>query len=200
MSNGWLPRDLALARRCFSAPQEQLAAVVGNTAYFGIPAVLALLPAQAVGYAISYDLTATLFTWCLGPLLLAGQQLQLRALLGALLASPASRGLLAAALLQLTPWSGTLAGWLWWPSRAVVLSLVLASSPLGLPPPATAAVVLQAAAPTAVAVLLLAEATPQSTDAAVQTASSLLLVSTLLALVSVPLWAWVLAELGLHGP
>jgi predicted permease len=109
--------------------------------------------------------------------------------------------LLAAALLQLTPWSGTLAGWLWWPSRAVVvLSLVLASSPLGLPPLATAAVVLQAAAPTAVAVLLLAEATPQSTDAAVQTASSLLLVSTLLALVSVPLWAWVLAELGLHGP
>jgi predicted permease len=231
---------LALARRCFSAPQEQLAAVVGNTAYFGIPAVLALLPAQAVGYAISYDLAATLFTWCLGPLLLAGQQLQLRALLRALLASPASRGLLAAALLQLTPWSGTLAGWLWWPSRAVVLlslvlvgmrlarpravrlsahlwlvlavklllfpltllslCLVLASSPLGLPPLATAAVVLQAAAPTAVAVLLLAEATPQSTDAAVQTASSLLLVSTLLALVSVPLWAWVLAELGLHGP
>ena len=72
---------LLLLRRWLPQPVEQMGAVVGNTAYFGIPAVLALLPAQAVGYAISYDLVATLFTWSLGPLLLAGQPLRLRPLL-----------------------------------------------------------------------------------------------------------------------
>jgi len=227
------------APRLFPGPAERLGAVVGNTAYFGIPATLALLPPQAVGYAISYDLAATLFTWCLGPLLLAGERLHPRALLQALLASPASRGLLGASVLQLTPWSAVLAAWLWWPARAVVLlslllvgmrlaqrtaiqlprrlwpvlavklllfplvllglCLLLASTPLALPPLAMAAVVLQAAAPTAVSVLLLAEATPQRPAAMVQAAAGLVLISTLLALLSVPLWAWLLAGLGLHG-
>jgi predicted permease len=230
---------LLLVRGWFRAPHEQLAAVVGNTAYFGIPAALALLPPQAVGYAISYDLAATLFTWCLGPLLLAGQRLQLQPLLRALAASPASRGLLAATVLQLTPWSGVLAVWLWWPARVVVLlslllvgmrlaqrtaiqlprrlwavlavklllfplallglCLLLARTPLALPPLAMAAVVLQAAAPTAVAVLLLAEATPQRPAAMAQAAAGLVMVSTLLALLTVPLWARLLAGLGLHG-
>lgn len=231
---------LLLVRAWFRAPHEQLAAVVGNTAYFGIPAALALLPPQAVGYAISYDLAATLFTWCLGPLLLAGERLQLQRLLRAVAASPASRGLVAATLLQLTPWRTELAGWLWWPARAVVLlslvlvgmrlargsalqlpgrlwvvlvvklllfplvllglCLVLAPTPLGLPALATAAVVLQAAAPTAVAVLLLAEATPQPAAAITQAAAGLVMASTLLALLSVPLWARLLAVLVLHGP
>lgn len=230
---------LLLVRGWFRGPHEQLAAVVGNTAYFGIPAALALLPPQAVGYAISYDLAATLFTWCLGPLLLAGQRLQLQPLLRALAASPASRGLLAATVLQLTPWSGVLAVWLWWPARMVVLlslllvgmrlaqrtaiklprrlwavlavklllfplallglCLLLARTPLALPPLAMAAVVLQAAAPTAVAVLLLAEATPQRPAAMAQAAAGLVMVSTLLALITVPLWARLLAGLGLHG-
>jgi predicted permease len=192
-----------------------------------------------VGYAISYDLAATLFTWCLGPLLLAGERLRPRALLRALLASPVSRGLLGAGVLQLTPWSAVLAQWLWWPARGVVLlslllvgmrlarstairlprrlwlvlvvklllfplvllglCLLLARTPLALPPLAMAAVVLQAAAPTAVAVLLLAEAMPQRPAAMVQAAAGLVLVSTLLALVSVPLWAWLLARLGIGG-
>ncbi len=230
---------LLLVRGCFRGPHEQLAAVVGNTAYFGIPATLALLPPQAVGYAISYDLAATLFTWCLGPLLLAGERLQPQPLLRALAASPASRGLVAATLLQVTPWSGVLAGWLWWPARVVVLlslllvgmrlaqrtaiqlprrlwpvlavkllvfplallglCLLLARTPMALPPLAMAAVVLQAAAPTAVAVLLLAEATPQRPAAMAQAAAGLVMVSTLLALLTVPLWARLLASLGLHG-
>jgi predicted permease len=230
---------LLLVRGWFRAPHEQLAAVVGNTAYFGIPAALALLPPQAVGFAISYDLAATLFTWCLGPLLLAGERLRLQPLLRALAASPASRGLVAATLLQFTPWRALLANWLWWPARVVVLlslllvgmrlaqrtaiqlprrlwavlavklllfplvllglCLLLGRTPLALPPLATAAVVLQAAAPTAVAVLLLAEATPQRQTATVQAAAGLVLVSTLLALLTVPLWARVLAALGLHG-
>jgi hypothetical protein len=126
---------LLLLRRWLPQPVEQMGAVVGNTAYFGIPAVLALLPAQAVGYAISYDLVATLFTWSLGPLLLAGQPLRLRPLLQELIASPASRGAVGAALLLLTPWHQALASWLWWPARAVVLlSLTLVGMRLAAAP------------------------------------------------------------------
>jgi hypothetical protein len=238
---------LLLLRRRLHSPVEQLGAVVGNTAYFGIPAVLALLPAQAVGYAVSYDLAATLFTWSLGPLLLGGQPLGLLAVLQALIRSPASRGVAGAALLQLTPWHTTLAGWLWWPARGVLLaSLVLvgvrlaavggrglprhlwpvllcklllfplallagvallALSPLALPPLAQAALVLQAAAPTAVSVLLLAEASPPEdpeavpASAAASAAAALVFWSTLLALLSVPLWARVLTLAGLNpGP
>ena len=114
------------APRLFPGPAERLGAVVGNTAYFGIPAALALLPPAAVGYAISYDLAATLFTWTIGPSLIERRPLAWRPLLRALAASPASQGLLGALLLQLTPWHGLLATWLWWPARAVVwLSLVM---------------------------------------------------------------------------
>lgn len=114
------------APRLFPGPAERLGAVVGNTAYFGIPAALALLPPAAVGYAISYDLAATLFTWTIGPSLIERRPLAWRPLLRALAASPASQGLLGALLLQLTPWHGLLATWLWWPARVVVwLSLVM---------------------------------------------------------------------------
>lgn len=111
----------ALPRR-FPGPAERLGAVVGNTAYFGIPAALALLPPAALGYAISYDLAATLFTWTLGPSLIAGHRLAWRPLLQALAASPASQGLVGAVLLQLTPWHAVLAGWLWWPAALVLWS------------------------------------------------------------------------------
>lgn len=227
---------MAVVRCCFRGSAEQLAAVWGNTSYFGIPAVLALLPAQGVGYAISYDLAATLCGWCLGPLLLAGKQLNPKVLLLALLASPASRGLLGASVIQFTPWHELLASWLWWPARVVVLlsllllgmrlaqrnaihvprrlwavlgvkltlfplallvfCLLLSRTPLALPQLAVAAMVLQAGAPTAVAVLLLAEASPERSAAKVQSAAGLVLVSTLLALITVPLWSVLLAVLG----
>ena len=215
-------------RRWLPSPAERMGAVVGNTAYFGIPATLALLPPEALSYAISYDLAGTLITWTFGPALLSGGRFGLQPLLSALLISPASQGLLGAALLQLTPWDGLLAAWLWWPARAVVwLSLVVLGLriapvlgrplPLGvlvglvtklvlfplavlllalllrLPPVLLAPLVLQAAAPTAVAVLLLAE----QGGADPQRPAALVLWSTLVALLSVPLWAWLLAALGL---
>jgi predicted permease len=211
------------APRLFAGPAERLGAVVGNTAYFGIPAALALLPPAALGYAITYDLAATLFTWTIGPSLIAQQPLAWRPLVRALATSPASQGLIGAVLLQLTPWHGQLATWLWWPARAVVwLSLVVLglrlstvlNAPLPrallpslltkllvfplaalalalllqLPPLLRAPLVLQAAAPTALSVLLLSEAS----QADPQRPAALVLWSTLGALVSVPLWAWLL--------
>jgi predicted permease len=119
-------------RAGFSTPPQRLGAVAGNTAYFGIPAALALLPAGAVGYSISYDLAATLLTWCLGPSLIGGGPLRPAVLLRAMAASPATRGLLGALLLQWTPWQQALAAALWWPARLVLwLSLVVVGLRLG---------------------------------------------------------------------
>jgi predicted permease len=228
-------------RAGFPTPPQRLGAVVGNTAYFGIPAALALLPAGAVGYSISYDLAATLLTWCIGPALIGGVPLRPLLLLRAMAASPATRGLLGALLLQWTPWQQALAAALWWPSRLVIwlalvvvglrlapalgtrlplrllpalvvkllvfpLLLLAGVELLGMAEPARSAVVLQAAAPTAVAVLLLSEAAAHDAPAAsapadaaegvqaeVGEAAALVLWSTLLALLTVPLWAWLLA-------
>ncbi|MEB3256038.1 MAG: malate transporter [Synechococcaceae cyanobacterium] len=120
-------------RRHLGAGSLKLGSVVGNTAYWGLPAALALLPAAAIAHAISYDLVGTLVTWSVGPSLVEGRAARPRALLRALLESPASRGLLLALALQITPWSTRLAGLLWWPARAVLLvALVLVGMRLGL--------------------------------------------------------------------
>ena len=120
-------------RHRLGAGSLKLGSVVGNTAYWGLPAALALLPPAAMVYAISYDLVGTLVTWSVGPPLVEGRAAQPRALLRALLESPASRGLLLALALQLTPWSARLAGLLWWPARAVLLvALLLVGMRLGL--------------------------------------------------------------------
>jgi len=213
-----------LAQRIATGPLR-LGAVVGNTAYWGVPVAMALLPPAAIAHAITFDIAATLFTWNVGPLLLEGRIDSLRQLGQRLLHNPASQGLVVALVLQQTPWRGVVGQWLWWPARLVLLLaltmvglrlgmmlrlplarpqpgllatlaaklllapalMLLLARVVGLPAEARTAVVLQAAAPTALAVLLLAEASGRE----VESAASLVLASTALALVSVPLW-WVL--------
>ena len=226
------------------SPTLQLGSCVGNTAYFGIPVALALLPTEALSISIGYDFGATLLAWGLGPIWLAGPTPEAhpqrwRVLLHHLSASPASRGLLGALLVMATPWQATVTAALWMPSRVVIVlalivvgmrlaglkaenseatqttatpsadgttlkaalgcklllfpSLVLGLS-LILPISAFArqALVLQAAAPTAISVLLLAETEQADSTAAAQ----LIWCSTLLAMVTVPLWAVLLKSLG----
>ena len=209
---GLLLLALPPLRRRIPSPSLRLGAVVGNTAYWGLPVALALLPPAAISHVIAYDLAGTLFTWTVGPLL--------------------SGGLLLAGLLQLTPWAQPLAALLWWPARLVLLIALtvvgmrlgamlrqrreqLPASPglvaallakllllpalllglallLHLPASVRDAVVLQAAAPTAISVLLLAEA---ARGDAVGSAR-LVLWSTGLGLLSVPLWWELLRRLG----
>ncbi len=222
----------------------QLGCIVGNTGYWGLPVGLALLPAEAIGFTIAFDLMATLITWSLGPLLVDRCATDVRRQLRVLATSPAMRGLALAVLLHQTPWSAVLAQWLWWPARLVVLvalalvgmrlGLMLRRRPagaagpaggsalvaplvgkllvlpaamlplaglLGLPSLLRDAVVLQAAAPTAISVLLLTEAAAagpmEAADVgrrqAVEAVATLVLWSTALALVSVPLWWWLLS-------
>ena len=213
-------------------PDLQLSSCIGNTAYFGVPATLALLPPEALPVSIGYDLGATLLMWSLGPLWLnqpspeATTRQRWRDLLGHLSASPATRGLIGAVIVMATPWHDTIRDALWMPSRAViVLAMVVVGMRLGdiaaqklktavdLSPPlicklllfpalmlvislalplpgyARQALVLQAAAPTAISVLLIAESEHVNTSAPAQ----LILISTLLGLVSVPLWGQLLA-------
>ncbi len=237
-----LMRLPALGRR-IPEGSLQLGCIVGNTGYWGLPVGLALLPAEAIGFTIAFDLMATLITWSLGPLLVDRHATGARRQLQVLATSPAMRGLALAVLLHQTPWSAALAQWLWWPARLVVLvalalvgmrlGLVLRRRPagaagpaggwallaplvgkllvlpaamlllaglLGLPSPLRDAVVLQAAAPTAISVLLLTEAAAAGHQGAaeagrrqaVEAVATLVLWSTALALVSVPLWWWLL--------
>ncbi len=158
----------------------QLGCVVGHTGYVGIPVALALLPPQALGYSITYDLVGTLITWSVGPLLIGGLAVTPSKLLPIFLGSPALQGVAIALAIHFTPWGEAVAALLWIPSRLVVSQL------LRLPELVRSAVVLQAAAPTAISLLLIAEASGLHQERA----AHLVLWRTLLALLSVPLWRW----------
>ena len=236
-----LPREA----KPVDSPALQIGCAVGNTAYFGIPVALALLPSQALPISIGYDLGATLLAWSLGPFWLKQEAGGWRELMGHVMSSPATRGLLAALIVKVTPWSNAIASALWLPSRMViVLALVVVGMRLGsiqsaranatqpatqlanrsnnqqlhaalacklllfpawvwllcsllsLEPLTCQALVLQGAAPASISMLLMAEQAGRDAEQA----ASLLLRSTLLALVSVPLWWLVLMQtLGTPG-
>jgi predicted permease len=205
------------------------AGLINGSGFLLLLGVAPLLPPQALGYSITYDLVGTLITWSVGPLLIGGLAVTPAKLLAIFLDSPALKGLAIALAIHLTPWGDAVAGLLWIPSRLVLLlALAVVGMRLGVMlmrpegaairtgeggPLATAlafkllvlpllalvvgqllrlpelvrhAVVLQAAAPTAISVLLIAEAAGMHQDRT----AHLVLWSTLLALVSVPLWWW----------
>ena len=218
----WLPGCRELRR-----PSLRLGSCIGNTAYFGVPLALAFLPAEALPISIGYDLGATLFTWSIGPVFLgaqlAGHQ-ALRGLVISLSASPATRGLVGALLVQWTPWRDLVTDALWWPSRFVILlALVVVGMRLGsisrggrppspwrfrllpsllakllgyplllllmglalrLDPLMIQALALQGAAPTAISLLLIAESVGVDQDRA----AAQVFWSTVLALISAPMW------------
>jgi malate permease and related proteins len=108
--------------------------------------------------------------------------------------------------LRIGPLLGRVLPWHLWPAllcKLLLLPLValLLASALQLPPLLRSALVLQAAAPTAISVLLLSEAAPVAVTAdelssgSARSAAALVLWSTLVALLSVPLWSWLLSSL-----
>ncbi len=222
-------------RESISCKTLQLGSGFGNTGYFGIPVALTLLPSQALGYSIGFDLGATLFIWSLGPLLLGGDAHQLlgsrncNGVLKALIKSPASKGLIGALLVQVSPWHIQLTSFLWGPSKIVIiLALVVVGMRLGwigtstsssirtklrviklslimkllglpslmfclclllkLPNLMRNALVLQSAAPTAISILLISQANSHEEEKA----SSLVVFSTIFALITIPLWSLIL--------
>ena len=48
----------------------QLAGLIGNTSFLGIPIAIALLPSTTINFTIGFDLGTTLFAWIFGPIFL----------------------------------------------------------------------------------------------------------------------------------
>ena len=48
----------------------QLAGLIGNTSFLGIPIAIALLSSKTINFTIGFDLGTTLFAWVFGPFLL----------------------------------------------------------------------------------------------------------------------------------
>ena len=116
----------------------QLAGLIGNTSFLGIPIALALLPTSTINFTIGFDLGTTLFAWIFGPFFLkkrinTNTNLNFNELLKAILNSPASRGIVGVLIVYLLGLEKFLGDYLWIPARIViVLAIVVVGTRLGI--------------------------------------------------------------------
>ena len=116
----------------------QLAGLIGNTSFLGIPIAIALLPSKTINFTIGFDLGTTLFAWIFGPFFLQKKSQinnipYIKALLNALINSPASRGIIGVLLAYLLQIDGALGNYLWIPARIVIaLAIITVGTRLGL--------------------------------------------------------------------
>ncbi len=116
----------------------QLAGLIGNTSFLGIPIALALLPSSTINFTIGFDLGTTLFAWIFGPFFLqnktkSNQNLNFKELLKAILNSPASRGIIGVLIAYLFGLEIVLGDYLWIPARIVIfLAIVIVGTRLGI--------------------------------------------------------------------
>tara|TARA_Y200000002_G_scaffold324517_1_gene286190 strand:+ start:1607 stop:2392 length:786 start_codon:yes stop_codon:yes gene_type:complete len=116
----------------------QLAGLIGNTSFLGIPIAIALLPTTTINFTIGFDLGTTLFAWIFGPFFLQKKEnsnpsLNLKELLKAILNSPASRGIIGVLIAYLFGLEGILGDYLWIPARIVIfLAIVVVGTRLGI--------------------------------------------------------------------
>jgi len=116
----------------------QLAGLIGNTSFLGIPIAIALLPTKTINFTIGYDLGTTLFAWLFGPFLL--QEISknnnipnFKRLLNALINNPASKGIIGVLLAYLFQINEILGNYLWIPARIVIaLAIIIVGTKLGL--------------------------------------------------------------------
>ncbi len=116
----------------------QLAGLIGNTSFLGIPIAIALLPSTTINFTIGFDLGTTLFAWIFGPFFLQGKSQnknipKIGGLLNALINSPASRGIIGVLLAYLFNLDETLGNYLWIPARLVIgLAIIIVGTRLGI--------------------------------------------------------------------
>ncbi len=116
----------------------QLAGLIGNTSFLGIPIAMALLPSKTINFTIGFDLGTTLFAWIFGPFFLQEKSLDnnipnIKGLLNALINSPASRGIIGVLLAYIFQIDGILGNFLWIPARVVIaLAIIIVGTRLGL--------------------------------------------------------------------
>ena len=116
----------------------QLAGLIGNTSFLGIPIAIALLPSTTINFTIGFDLGTTLFAWIFGPIFLQETTqkkdiLNIKGLLNALMNSPASRGIIGVLLAYLFHLDEILGNYLWIPARIVIaLAIIIVGTRLGI--------------------------------------------------------------------
>ena len=116
----------------------QLAGLIGNTSFLGIPIAMALLPSKTINFTIGFDLGTTLFAWIFGPFFLQEKSLannipNIKGLLNALINSPASRGIIGVLLAYIFQIDEILGNFLWIPARIVIaLAIIIVGTRLGL--------------------------------------------------------------------
>jgi len=116
----------------------QLAGLIGNTSFLGIPIAMSLLPTKTINLTIGYDLGTTLFAWIFGPFFLQEKSKNknipnIGGLLNALINSPASRGIICVLLAYLFNLDEILGNYLWIPARIVIaLAIIIVGTRLGI--------------------------------------------------------------------
>jgi len=116
----------------------QLAGLIGNTSFLGIPIAIALLPSTTINFTIGFDLGTTLFAWIFGPIFLQEKSqkkniLNFKGLFNALINSPASRGIIGVLLAYLFQIDEILGNYLWIPARIVIaLAIIIVGTRLGI--------------------------------------------------------------------
>ena len=116
----------------------QLAGLIGNTSFLGIPIAIALLPSTTINFTIGFDLGTTLFAWIFGPFFLQEKSgnnkiPNIRGLLNAFINSPASRGIIGVLLAYLLRINEILGTYLWIPARIVIaLAIIIVGTRLGI--------------------------------------------------------------------
>jgi len=115
----------------------QLAGLIGNTSFLGIPIAIALLPSTTIIFTIGFDLGTTLFAWIFGPFFLQEKSQNnipnIEGLLNALINSPASRGIIGVLLAYLFHINEILGNYLWIPARVVIaLAIIIVGTRLGI--------------------------------------------------------------------
>ena len=116
----------------------QLAGLIGNTSFLGIPIAIALLPTNTINYTIGFDLGTTIFAWIFGPYFLQKKaslntNLNFKELFNAILNSPASRGIIGVLIVYFFGLEKVLGEYLWIPARIVIfLAIIVVGTRLGI--------------------------------------------------------------------
>ena len=116
----------------------QLAGLIGNTSFLGIPIAIALLPTKTINFTIGFDLGTTLFAWIFGPFFLqknsiSNNTLNLKEFFNALLNSPASRGVIGVLAIYTLNLEDFIGNYLWIPARIVIfLAIIVVGTRLGI--------------------------------------------------------------------
>ena len=129
---------IPLFKNIFPNFSLQLAGLIGNTSFLGIPIAIALLPTDTINHTIGFDLGTTLFSWIFGPYLLQKTNnsysfMNIKKLLFFIFSSPASRGIIGALIIYLFSFENLVEEFLWIPTRLVIfLAIIVVGSRLGI--------------------------------------------------------------------